>query len=169
MICLVSAGPRCDIIITYMKANAVGKNYSEVELAYSAGFLDADGAIMACIEKHSEKKFGFRVRVFVKVSQKNRDVLDWFLETFGRGFIRKNRTTFDWEIKDQKDARGFLIEVAPYLKGKRKQADYAITIINTQVESKEDLIRIANLADALSRLNVRSLNRRKNFVSMIKE
>lgn len=152
-----------------MKANAVGKNYSEVELAYSAGFLDADGAIMACIEKHSEKKFGFRVRVFVKVSQKNRDVLDWFLETFGRGFIRKNRTTFDWEIKDQKDARGFLIEVAPYLKGKRKQADYAITIINTQVESKEDLIRIANLADALSRLNVRSLNRRKNFVSMIKE
>lgn len=32
-----------------------------------------------------------------------------------------------------------------------------------------DLIHIANSADALSRFNVRSKNRRKNFVSMIKE
>ena len=40
-----------------MNASAVGKNYSEVELAYASGFIDADGAIMACIEKHNEKRF----------------------------------------------------------------------------------------------------------------
>ena len=56
------------IYTLHMNASAVGKNYSEVELAYASGFIDADGAIMACIEKHSEKKFGFRVRVILKVS-----------------------------------------------------------------------------------------------------
>ena len=150
-----------------MKASAVGKNYSEVELAYAAGFLDADGAIMACIEKHSEKKFGFRVRVFIKVSQKNPDVLGWFLSLFERGFIRKNRTTFDWEIKDQKHAKEVLELLLPFLKGKQQQALSAIALLNTRIESKQDLLRIASLADALSRLNVRSLNRRKNFASMI--
>jgi len=46
-----------------MRANAVGKKCSEVEKAYIAGFLDADGAIMAFIEPHREKRFGFCVRV----------------------------------------------------------------------------------------------------------
>ena len=66
-----------------MNAGAVGKNYSEVKLAYASGFIDADGAIMACIEKHSEKKFGFRVRVVLKVSQKEIFIIKWFLKTFG--------------------------------------------------------------------------------------
>ena len=39
-----------------MKVHPVGKRLSEVERAYIAGFLDADGAIMASIERHPEKK-----------------------------------------------------------------------------------------------------------------
>ena len=72
-------------------ANAVGKEYSEAKRAYLAGFLDADGAIMATIERHQEKKF------------------------------------------------------------------------------RQDLLKVARFADALARLNVRSKNRRKNYMSMIKE
>jgi hypothetical protein len=86
-----------------MKASAVGKNYSEVELAYASGFIDADGAIMASIEKHNEKKFGFRVRVVLKVSQKEIFIIKWFSKTFGLGNIRKNQSIYDWQIQNQKD------------------------------------------------------------------
>jgi|SRR3989344_552904 len=150
-----------------MKASAVGKNYSEAELAYASGFIDADGAIMACIEKHSEKKFGFRVRVVLKVSQKEIMIIKWFRKTFKLGNIRKNQTIYDWQIQNQKDCLEMLKIFLPYIKVKKKQAKIAINILQTSVNSKKDLIRIATLADALSRFNVRSKNRRKNFVSMI--
>ena len=42
-----------------MRANAVGKECAEVDRAYLAGLIDGDGAIMAIIEPHSEKKFRF--------------------------------------------------------------------------------------------------------------
>lgn len=152
-----------------MKANAVGKNYSEVELAYAAGFIDADGAIMACIEKHSEKRFGFRIRIVVKVSQKDKKIISWFWKTFNIGTIRKNRSCHEWLVRDQKDCSRILSILNPYLKGKKFQAQQAIKILNTSVKVKKDLIHSAHLADALSRFNVRSKNRRKNFASMIQE
>ena len=48
----------------------MGRILSEADRAYLAGLIDADGAIMASIEKHREKKFGFRVRVTLKITQK---------------------------------------------------------------------------------------------------
>ena len=152
-----------------MKANAVGKNYSEVELAYASGFIDADGAIIACIEAHKEKKFGFRVRVVLKVSQKEIFIIKWFLKTFKVGRIRKNQTIYDWQIQNQKDCLKMLEIFLPYIQVKKKQAKLAIRILKKSVTTKKHLIRIATLADALSRFNVRSKNRRKNFVSMIQE
>jgi len=152
-----------------MKANAVGKNYSEVELAYASGFIDADGAIMACIETHTEKKFGFRVRVVLKVSQKDIFIIKWFLKTFKIGRIRKNQTIYDWQIQNQKDCLEMLQIFLPYIQVKKRQATIAINILKTSVNSKKDLVRIATLADTLSRFNVRSKNRRKNFASMIQE
>ena len=155
------------IIITHMKANAVGKNYSEVELAYASGFIDADGSIMACIERHNEKKFGFRIRVVLKVSQKEITIIKWFLKTFKLGNMRKNQTIYDWQIQNQKDCLKMLKIFLPYIKVKKRQAKIAIRILNTSVKTRKSLIHIANLADTLSRFNVRSKNRRKNFATMI--
>ena len=76
--------------------------------------------------KHLEKKYGFRVRVIVKVTPKDSRVLNWI-------------------VKDQKLVREVLHNVSPYL----------------QV--------VAQLADALSRLNVRSENRRKNTAVTVQE
>ena len=56
--------------------NSVGKKYSAVNCAYLAGLFDGDGAIMACIEHHKEKKFRFRVRIYIKISQKNKRILE---------------------------------------------------------------------------------------------
>ena len=147
----------------------MGKEFSEAKRAYLAGFLDADGAIMACIERHQGKKYGFRVRVVVKITQKERNVLDWFVNEFQVGNVVRNRTTYDWIIKDQNLIRDVLQIVKPYLQVKKNQAEYALEIVSSSIRSSHDLIRIAQLADALSRSNVRSVNRRKNYAITVQE
>jgi len=157
-----------------MRANAVGKKFSEAELAYITGFLDADGAIMACIELHSGKRFRFRVRVSIKITQHDRQILDWIQRILNAGIVRANRLgdksqTFDLHIRDRNEVHKILMRIRPYLRVKHRQADIALKILNQNSDSKSNLIKNARLADALSRFNVRSKNRRKNFVSKIKE
>jgi hypothetical protein len=160
------AGPR---YTGCMKVNAVGKKFSEAERAYFAGFLDADGAIMAIIERHQEKKFGWRVRINIKITQRDRKTLDWFLSRFRIGYIRKNRTTFDWEIKDQNVCLSLVEMLIPYLKAKKRQACIAKSILQTSICSRRDILKVARMADILSRFNVRSKGRRRNFSTMIEE
>jgi len=152
-----------------MKINTVGKRFSVAERAYFAGFLDADGSIMATIEKHLEKKFGYRVRITLKITQADKRILEWFFNKSYVGYIRKNRTAFDWIVRDQKTIKVLLEMLLPYLKVKRIQAEKAIKILESKIESYKDLKSVALIADSLSRLNVRSKNRRKNFASMIQE
>ena len=147
----------------------MGKESSEVIRAYLAGFLDADGAIMATIEKHLEKKYGFRVRVIVKITQKDRLILDWMVNEFQVGHVVPNRTTFDWLVKQQKACFDLLQLVAPYVQVKKRQIKYALEILSKTVTSSKDLLEQAQIADALSRLNVRSENRRKNYAITVQE
>ena len=150
-----------------MKVNAVGKRCSEVDCAYLAGLIDGDGAIMAIIEPHSEKKFRFRVRIELKVTQKYKEDLRCMEELLGCGKIRTNRTTCDWTTRDQQEILRILSYIRPHSRMKLRQIDIASEIICTPVREYRDLKRVARLADALSKFNVRSKNRRKNYAAMI--
>ena len=150
-----------------MRVNSVGKECAEVDRAYIAGLIDGDGAIMAIIEPHSEKKFRFRIRIELKVTQKHRKDLTFLPRLLGCGSVRANRTTFDWMTRDQKEIQRVLSLIRPYTRSKRRQIDAALKIIETPVRSQQDLLRSARLADTLSRFNVRSNNRRKNHVAMV--
>ncbi len=150
-----------------MKVNTVGKLVSNAEFAYLAGLIDGDGAIMASLEKHSEKRYGFRVRVIVKIAQKKKEFIDWIPNTFGVGSVRSCDNSFEWLVRDQKEIALFLQRILPFLRIKRKQALIATIILRESISSKEDLIKVAELADSLASLNVRSRNRRKNFAHLI--
>ena len=157
-----------------MKANAVGKKCTEVERAYIAGFLDADGAIMAVIEPHTGKQHGFRVRLSLKVTQHDRKILDWIRRKIEVGIVRANRLgthlqTFDLHIRDQAHVVGTLEVLRPYLRVKRVQAHYALRIFSHAQKTKKEILHVARLADALSKFNVQSKNRRKNFATKVKE
>ena len=152
-----------------MKGNPVRKILSKLTKAYLAGLIDGDGAIMACIERHREKKFHFRVRVNIKISQNEERILKWVKKVSGFGYIRHNRTQYEWNSFDQEKIRKFLEILLPYLKIKRSQAKLAIKILNSEIKTLANLIKIARLADALAKLNVRSKGRRKNFATMIQE
>lgn len=149
--------------------NSVGKGCSKIDWAYIAGLFDCDGAIMATIEPHREKRFGFRVRVILKLTQKRPDILVWIQNAVCVGRIVRNRTTYDWIVKSQSDCYGLLRGISPYIRGKNKQVAYAVKILDSTVSSRKDLLYIARLADTLSGFNVRSSGRRTNYASMIKE
>ncbi len=143
---------------------------SEVNKAYISGLLDGDGAIMACIEKHAEKKFGFRIRIYIKISQNNEKILNWCKLIIGMGRIRNVRgNEYEWQVRNQTEAKEVLELLIPYLKIKKKQAMLAKRILNAKIKSSKKLIAVAKLADTLSALNVRSQGRRKNFMTMIQE
>ncbi|MBI5005102.1 MAG: LAGLIDADG family homing endonuclease [Candidatus Lloydbacteria bacterium] len=151
-----------------MKANAVGKIYIEVDRAYLAGLIDGDGAIMATIERHSEKKFGWRVRVEIKITQKEAVILRFLCQKYQVGNVRVNRTTYDWIVRSQHDVRMILGLISPYSLTKKRQILFAMKILNASVKSNADLVSVARLADALSKHNIRSKDRRKNYAAMIK-
>ncbi len=151
-----------------MRVNPVGKPLSEVELAYLAGFIDGDGAIMVTLERHAEKKFRFRIRATVKITQQSKANVAWLPSATGIGYVRSNRTTHEWIVRDQQAIRSFLERIVPYLRCKKKQAEMTLVILNRAILTVDDLREIARLADALSAFNVRSRNRRKNFAAMIK-
>ena len=146
----------------------MGKNYCEADVAYLAGLIDGDGAIMACIEKHQEKKFGFRVRVSAKVTQKEKTLVAFLQKFYKIGYVRKNRTTYEWIVIDQRDVLTLLALIEPYSKSKIRQIRFAKMIIIKKIMTKADLVTVARYADTLSKFNVRSKNRRKNYASMIK-
>jgi hypothetical protein len=148
---------------------SVGKKYAEANRAYLAGLFDADGAIMACIEHHPEKKFRFRVRMFVKISQKNRKILDELCLELGWGSVRLNRRVHEYDIRNQNHIAEFIQLIQPYSRVKDKQLKLAIEILEKKIISKIDLLQVAQLADTLSGYNVRSPGRRKNYTSKIQE
>jgi len=148
----------------------VRKIFFEVNKAYISGLLDGDGAIMACIEKHAEKKFGFRVRIYIKISQNNYKILNWCKLTTRMGNVRNVKNDeYEWRIRNQEDAKFLLELLLPYLKIKKRQGYLAKKILNTKIKTIKGLLKIAKLADALSKLNVRSQGRRKNFMAMIQK
>src|SRR5262249_26134714 len=146
----------------FLEVNPVGKSLSKVERAYLAGLLDGDGAIMALIEKHSEKRFGFRVRLGINATQCHRQDVAWLTDQTGVGYIRRNLRTYQWIVRDQQAVRWLLDMIAPFTRSKKNQVALAIKILEHRVASKEDLLELAQLADALSKFNVRSKQRRKN-------
>jgi len=147
----------------------VGKVLSEVKRAYIAGLIDSDGAIMALIEPHSEKRFRFRVRIEIKFTQKSPLILKWLKSELAMGSVKRNRTTYDWLTRDQKEIQELLKQLVSFLRIKKRQAQIALKILETEINSQKDLLKVARLADALSFGNPRSRNRRKNFAVMVKE
>ena len=157
------------IVSKVMKANAVGKRCSVADRAYLAGLIDGDGAIMALIEPMREKRFRFRVRIELKITQKHRRDLVFLRKLLGCGSLRANRTTCDWITRDQQQVLRILSLIRPYSRMKQQQIRYAQEIIETRISERKDLVRAARLADTLSKFNVRSKNRRKNYAAMIQE
>lgn len=147
----------------------MGKIFSsltETEKAYIAGFLDGDGSIIAPIEPHKEKKFGYRIRVIIKFSQYtgNITVLKFLKRKIGVGYIstNKGKETSEYVIKTQSEVLKLLKLLLPYVLLKRRQTQLAISLLDKPLLTKEEIVRAAELANKISLLNLKTKSRRKH-------
>jgi len=85
----------------------VGRTFSEANLAYLAGLIDGDGAIMAWIESHKEKRFKFRVRVVVKITQKDPKFLQDLQREICLGRVVGGNSAFELIVKNQRQVYSF--------------------------------------------------------------
>jgi hypothetical protein len=145
----------------------VGKTIPEVQKAYLAGFIDGDGAIMALLERHPAKRFGFRVRIWVKATQLRQSDVAWLRNELGIGQVRASRACWEWLVKDQSQVCWLLELIRPFARVKAEQIKIAIAILEHRIDSIADLQQVAQWADTLAALNVRSRGRRQNTAAMI--
>ncbi len=160
-------------VLTYIilvMVNTVGRNVSAAIKSYTAGFLDADGAIMAPVEHSRDSKFQFRPRLVIRITQGNREILDSLAEDFGIGQVVRNMACYDWIIRDQSHVKWLLESLLPYIRVKRRQATVGLQILSLfPISSKQDLLKVASLADTLSSYNVRSKLQRHSYALKVQE
>ena len=149
----------------------VGKEFrDDIIWAYIAGFLDGDGAVSAIIERHPEKKFRFRVRITLDFYQhkSNIGVLRFIQKFLKEGSLGKSiRNTHKLSLKNQETLRRILPVLYRYSFVKKRQIELALKILQSNIGSKEDLIKVARMADQLCSYNVRSKSIRKNTSKII--
>lgn len=158
-------------IINFNKGNTVGKissHLSETEKAYIAGFLDGDGSIIGSIERHKEKKYGYRVRVIMKFSQHTDNIylLKFLKEKIDEGNILKGDKVSELVIKSQTAIKNLLVDLQPYSILKQSQIKNALSLLNLKTSNRKSLIRSAKLANQISKHNLKSKSRKKLTLRM---
>jgi len=140
----------------------------ETEKAYIAGFLDGDGSIMALIEPHKECRFGYRIRVMLKFAQQDisSSILRYIAKLMPGGHIsgKSSKQGREYVIRNQNRIRQVLRLLAPYVKLKNQQLKLSLQLIDKlrDINTANDFMNAAKIADKIASLNTRSRSRRKN-------
>lgn len=110
----------------------------DTDKAYLAGIVDGEGCIS--ISKQIIKRTPTPVySLIVVVSLVNKDVLQYFKEITGLGSVKygakhessdNSRTSYQWWVSSRQ-AEKLLVEIYPYLRIKREQADIALSFMKT--------------------------------------
>jgi hypothetical protein len=122
---------------------------------------------MAMLERHPTKRFGCRIRVWIKATQLRQSDVAWLRDELGFGRVVASRDCWEWLVKDQSQARWLVNAIRPFARIKARQIELALRILEHRIDSIDDLQEQAKWADALSLLNVRSRGRRQNTAAMI--
>jgi hypothetical protein len=133
---------------------------------YLAGFIDADGSILAQIVKREDYVLKFQIRVSVLCIQKKNRIylLSQFQSEIGKGTTRdRGDGMAEFAIIGHNNVSEFLKQIVPFLRIKRKQANLVIRICEQLNQTKNDpqkflalcllVDQVANLNDSKSRLN----------------
>src|SRR5574337_1654963 len=120
---------------------------TEVEKAYLAGFLDGEGCIHIANCRIQKRGISLTHRLLIQITQSNPDVLSYWKEKTGLGFVAVRRheilekslpekyrrncsDSYTWHITDR-EAEELLIQIGDYLMVKREQARLAMEYRHT--------------------------------------
>ena len=131
---------------------------NELDYAYAAGIIDGEGCIGVYNQTSPTTRTKTRLCLSVRVRMSDWEAVLWLKNIFG-GCYRPSpqlgygtRVMYEWVLSSQM-ASGFLKQVLPYLKNKRRQAELAIQFQDKKKRSgwKTNAVREAEqiLADAI--------------------
>lgn len=136
------------------------KTLTEEQAAYLAGFIDADGSIIAQIVKREDYFLKFQIRVSVLLIQKNKRM--HFLkqiqsELSDVGTIRnRGDGVSEFALVGITNTVQLLKQVLPFLRLKKKQANLVIRISEQLILTKNDpkqFLTLCELSDQVANLN----------------
>jgi hypothetical protein len=145
-------------------------NNDNSKYAYLAGFIDADGSIYAQIKKNDSFKYKHQIQVTVQVTQatKRRWFLDRLKDEIGSGNVRDRGSksgvadtentegVSDYILTEQSKVLELLKNLQPYLRLKKKQANYVIRIIEqlpSTKDSQEKFLEVCTFVDLVADAN----------------
>ncbi len=113
--------------------------YRVRDLAYAAGIIDGEGCIGGWEGRRANRTDAF---VYVKVTNSNRELIDWFVKLFGGRVVQKSITNTRWKnswdwICSAEHITPMLHLLIPFLKLKQPQA-YLAMAIRHGIEVKAD-------------------------------
>jgi hypothetical protein len=136
------------------------KTLNEKQAAYLAGFIDADGSIIAQIVKRPDYVLKFQIRVSILFIQKKARI--YFLhqiqsELGDIGTVRdRGDGIAEFAVVGITNTCELLKQIRPFLRLKQKQADLIIRICQQLTLTKNDperFLELCELADQVAALN----------------
>lgn len=113
----------------------------ENDLAYAAGFFDAEGCVLISKAKGTTGMIHPLYYLRVKMGVTNQSIMNWFKYQFGgslsviRGKKKQKKILFHWQI-GTRPAEIFLRQIFPYLQLKRPQTELAFQFQNEMRRKK---------------------------------
>ena len=131
---------------------------SNEELAYTAGFLDGDGCVMAQLVHRKDYIYGYQIRTSIVFYQKSRNqrILHWLKSRLEIGYIRhRNDEMTEYTIVGLREVKNVLTILLPYLRLKKELAEQVIKLIGAHPNrmTPEVLVRLSKLVDATAQFN----------------
>lgn len=142
---------------------------------YIVGFTDGEGCFSLHIVKKSQTRFGFFFTPSFSLSQNttSRHVLEEIQQVLGCGFVRKDRKTSKYEVRDLNE---LLEKIIPFFKTNQlrtqKSQDFAIfceicrLLKNKQHQEISGVLKLIDLAYSM---NNSGKNRRKTKAQLLSE
>lgn len=134
-------------------------DFTEVQKAYIAGFLDGDGSIIAQFVRKNDYILGFQIRMSAHFIQKMKRIhfLQDLFNEIGLGVVRdRGDGIAEYNIVGAKTLEPFLKAILPYLRIKKKQANLVLKIIEQLPSTKnnqEKFLETCLLVDQVANLN----------------
>lgn len=135
------------------------KDLLDTQLAYLAGFLDADGSIIAQLVSRSDYTLKWQIKVSVIIVLKASR--SWLLEKFchevGMGNVRdRGDGIFEFSIVTFEEVELFLTQIKPFLTLKQKQSELVLTIckeMQPRCSDARKFLELCKMTDLVSSLN----------------
>lgn len=141
-------------------------------IAYLAGLIDGEGSFTIQISIRTTKKGTQYINLNPRIGMSimyGVEVLEELQSTFGGQIYKFKDGVQRWNLSKNEPLINTVEELLPYLRIKKKIAERFLETIKIRTRDKESILKIAEVALTLNKLNSKRNHKRMNSLQEIKE